>query len=343
MKRILTLAGAAFAVFAMAQVAAAQDYVLRLHQFLPPQATIPAKALKPWGDKVEADSSRRIKIEYYPSMQLGGAPPALFDQAREGVVDLIWTVLGYTPGRFPVSEAFELPFMVTTAEATSRAFHEFVEKNAMDEFKEVKPIVFHTHGPGLLHVRGKGVHKLEDMQGLKLRGPTRVITALLSEMGATAIGMPVPAVPEALSKGVIDGVAIPWEVTLPLKIAELTDVHTDFSGSHGLYTATFVFAMNLDSYNKLPDDLKKVIDDNSGPEVAALFGAAMDEDDKVGLAVAVKANDEIVMLDETEKARWVAASQPVIDTWIGQMNEKGRDGAGLVAEAQALIAKYSTE
>src|SRR3546814_15642663 len=89
----------------------------------------------------------------------------------DGLVDLIWTVLGYTPGRFPKSEAFELPFIVTTAEATSRAFHEYVLANAMDEFEDVHPIVLHTHGPGLLHVRGKAVRSLEDMVGLKIRTP----------------------------------------------------------------------------------------------------------------------------------------------------------------------------
>src|SRR3546814_6742347 len=129
-------------------------------------------------------------------MQLGGAPPALYDQARDGVVDLIWTVLGYTPGRFPKSEAFELPFMVTTAEATSRAFHEYVLANAMDEFEDVHPIVLHTHGPGLLHVRGKAVRSLKDMAGLKIRTPTRVAAGMLAAFGAPPLGMPVPQVPE---------------------------------------------------------------------------------------------------------------------------------------------------
>ena len=324
-------------------VARAQNVTLRLHQMLPPQAAIPAKAITPWIEKVEAESDGRIKVEHYPSMQLGGAPPSLYDQARDGVVDMIWTVLGYTPGRYPKSEAFELPFFVTTGEATSRAFHEYATRNAMDEFPGVKVIALHTHGPGLLHVRGQGVHSLDDMQGLKLRGPTRMITGLMETLGATAIGMPVPAVPESLSKGVIDGVAIPWEVTLPLKISELTDTHTEFSGSHGLYTATFIFAMNQASYDALPDDLKQVIDDNSGPDVAAAFGRAMDETDVVGRQKALDAGNEIIVLDETETKRWQEASAVVVDEWIAEMDAKGIDGRRLVEEAQTLIAQYSGE
>ena len=319
----------------------AQDVTLRLHQMLPLQAAIPARALTPWIEKVERESAGRIKVEHYPSMQLGGAPPALFDQARDGVVDLIWTVLGYTPGRFPKSEAFELPFMVTTAEATSRAFHEYVLANAMEEFKDVHPIALHTHGPGLLHVKGKGVQALEDMRGLKIRTPTRVAAGMLSNFGATPVGMPVPAVPEALAKGVIDGVAIPWEVTLPLKIAELVNTHTDFSGDHGLYTSTFIFAMNKDSYDRLPADLKQVIDANSGPDVAALFGRAMDEVDVIGRNAAVKAGNTLITLDPAETARWQEVARKTTEDWIAEMNGKGIDGAALVADARQRIEKYS--
>jgi TRAP-type C4-dicarboxylate transport system substrate-binding protein len=335
------LALALAAALAAPPGAAAQEVTLRLHQMLPPQAAIPAKALTPWIAKVEQQSGGRIKVEHYPSMQLGGAPPALYDQAKDGVVDLIWTVLGYTPGRFPRSEAFELPFMVTLAEPTSRAFHEYVLANAMDEFKDVHPIALHTHGPGLLHVRGDGVRSLDDMAGLKIRTPTRVAAGMLSAFGATPVGMPVPQVPESLSKGVIDGVAIPWEVTLPLKIAELVNTHTAFSGRHGLYTSTFIFAMNRDSYAALPDDLKKVIDDNSGPEVAALFGRAMDEVDVTGRAVAEKAGNTLVTLDAAETARWQEAARQTTESWIAEMSGKGIDGAALVEDARRRIEKYS--
>lgn len=334
---------AALAVFAVvaALPAVAQEFTLRVHQFLPAQATIPARAIAPWAQKVEAESAGRIRIELYPSMQLGGKPPALFDQAKDGVVDIIWTVLGYTPGRFPRTEAFELPFMATSAEPSSRAFQAFVEANAMDEFQGVKLICVHTHGPGLIHAKGEGVRKLEDMKGLKLRGPSRVINGMLERLGATSIGMPVPAVPEALSKGVIDGTVIPWEVTLPLKVPELVDTHTMLSGRHGLYTATFAFVMNLDAYNRLPDDLRKVIDDNSGMEVAALFGQAMDAGDARGLEVAGKTDNAIVTLDAAETARWVEAAGPVIDAWVEEMNGKGFDGRGLLMKARALVEQYS--
>ena len=146
------------------QSAGAADVTLRFHQMLPPQATIPALAIKPWAEKVEKESGGRIKVQLFPSMQLGGKPPELFDQAKDGVIDLTWTVLGYTPGRFPKSEVFELPFSSGLAEPASRAFQEFVEKHAMDEYKDVKLIGVHVHGPGLFHSLTP-ITKLEDLKG----------------------------------------------------------------------------------------------------------------------------------------------------------------------------------
>ncbi|NWF46537.1 TRAP transporter substrate-binding protein [Hydrogenophaga sp. D2P1] len=337
---LAALAAAAASTLFAGTASAQQTMTLRLHQMLPPQATIPAKAIVPWAQKVEAESGGRIKIQLFHAMQLGGAPPQLFDQARDGVVDITWTVLGYTPGRFNKSEVFELPFMSGSAEQSSRAFQEYVEKFAADEFKDVKLIAVHTHGPGLFHTKAP-VTGLESLRGMKVRGGSRIINNMLTKLGANPVGMPVPAVTEALSKGVIDGTTIPWEVTPALKVSELVKNHTTFAGQQGLYTQTFAFSMNRSAYDKLPADLKKVIDNNSGIETAAMFGRAMDEGDKVGRAIAEKAGNNIVALDVAETQRWRRTAGTVETDWVNEMKGKNIDGAKLASEARALIAKYS--
>ena len=332
----LALAGliAAFA----GGTALAQEVTLRVHQFLPAQATIPALVLKPWADKVTAESNGRIKVEMYPSMQLGGSPPELFDQARDGVADIVWTVLGYTPGRFPKAETFELPFIMTDAVSTSKAFQAFVEKDDMDEFSEVHLLAVHTHGPGLFHTKDP-VNKLEDLAGMKIRGGSRIINQLLEKLGATPVGMPVPAIPEALSKGVIDGATVPWEVTLPLRIAELVKNHTGFSGDNGLYTQTFAIVMNKDVYDAMPDDLKTIVDDNSGMKLATMAGEAMEKNDAVGLKKAKDAGNNIVTLGPDETQRFKDAAEPVIADWIAQ----GGGRQQLLDDAKMLIARYTDE
>jgi len=330
----------AVAALATAGTAMAQTVTLRLHQMLPPQATIPARAIVPWAQKVEAESGGKIKVQLFHAMQLGGAPPQLFDQAKDGVVDLTWTVLGYTPGRFPKTEVFELPFMSSSAESSSKALQEYVEKFAADEFKDVKLIAVHTHGPGLFHTK-QPVTGLESLRGMKIRGGSRIINNMLTKLGATPVGMPVPAVTEALSKGVIDGTTIPWEVTPSLKVTELVKNHTTFAGKEGLYTQTFAFSMNKASYEKLPPDLKKVIDNNSGQVAAALFGKAMDDGDKAGREIAVKAGNKITELELAEVQRWKRTASTVETDWVNEVKAKGIDGAKLASEARALIAKYN--
>jgi TRAP-type transport system periplasmic protein len=161
-------------------------------------------------------------------------------------------------------EVFDLPFIATNGEQTSRAAWEFYEAARPGRVRRRQGHRRAHPRPGLIHAKGEGVRSLDDMQGLNLRGPTRMITRLLERLGATPVGMPVPQVPESLSRGVIDGAVIPWEVTRPLRVAELVDTHTGFSGDRSLYVTPFVFAMNRQAYDNLPDDLKEVIDANSG-------------------------------------------------------------------------------
>ena len=338
-KAFLGALGAA-ATMALAPSAFAQTITLRFHQFLPPQAPIPSKAIAPWAEKIEKDSGGRIKVQQFAAMQLGGRPPELFDQAKDGVVDIIWTVLGYTPGRFPKAEVFELPFMTGSAEASSRAYQAYVEKHAMDEFKDVKLIAVHTHGPGLFHSKDP-IAKLEDLKGMKVRGGSRIINIMLEQLGATPVGLPVPQVGEALSKGVISSTTIPWEVVPALKVHQIVKNHTGFSGDKGLYTQTFGVVMNKAKYDALPPDLKKVIDDNSGAATAALFGRAMDEGDKGGVALAQQAGNQIVTLDAAETARWQRAAAGVRDAWFKEVGAKGIDGPKLLADAEALIAQHA--
>lgn len=321
--------------------ALAQEVTLRFHQFLPPQGTVPSKAILPWAKKVEEDSKGRIKVQMFSSMQLGGTPPQLFDQARDGVVDIVWTLQGYTPGRFPKTEVFELPFMAgLSAEQTSRALWDYAQKNAMDEYKDVHVLAFHTHGPGLFHTK-QPVTGLESLRGMKIRGGTRIVNSMLTKLGATPVGMPVPAVTEALSKGVLDGTTIPWEVAPALKVQELVKNHTTFAGDRALYVTTFVVAMNKGAYSKLPADLKKVIDDNSGAEMGAMFARSMDEGDVRGRDLAVKAGNNIVALDAAETQRWRTAAASVESDWVNDVKSKGIDGAKLAAEAREAIARYA--
>lgn len=341
-RKFLSLAGTAVAAPAIMRVSAAnaQEVTLKLHHFLPAVSNPHSKFLKPWADKVGTDSGGRIKIDIFPSMQLGGTPPQLFDQARDGVADLVWTVTGYTPGRFPKIEAFELPFVVNKrATVNSRAIQEYAQTNLQDEFKEVRPICFWAHDHGLIHA-SKKVATLDDLKGLKLRFPTRLAGEALKALGANAIGMPVPQVPEAIAQRVIDGAVVPWEVVPALKLQELVKFHTEIPGSPTLYTTPFILAMNKAKYDSLPADLKAVIDKNSGMGTAAIAGGVWDEQARIVSDMVAKRGNTITVIEQAEADKWRKATEPVTEAWLKSMKDKNIDGGKLLENAKALLAKY---
>ncbi|MEY4284686.1 MAG: hypothetical protein RL111_1361 [Pseudomonadota bacterium] len=341
-RRTLLKSSAAAALATPALGAFAQQVVtLKFHTFMAPQSGVWLTMHKPWMEKVEKESGGRIKFEAYPAMQLGGTPVQLYDQAKDGVVDIVWTLPGNTAGRFPRVEVFELPFMMNNAEATSKAYWEYVNTVAQDEFKDTHVIALHVHGPGMFHTADKQIKTVNDLKGMKLRAPTRQVTKLLSAVGASPVGMPLPQIPDALSKGTITGCVIPWEVVPSVKVHELTKFHSEFpANAPALYTTTFVMAMNKAKYESLPPDLKKVIDNNSGMAASAWLGKTQQGNDPASRKIAADRGNTIYSITAADAAEFEKRSSQVDDEWVADMNKRGYDGKKLLETAKALIAKH---
>lgn len=321
---------------------AAQSVTLKFHTFMAPTSNVWLNMHMAWMKKVEKDSNGRIKFEAYPAMQLGGTPVQLYDQARDGVVDVVWTLPGNTAGRFPRVEVFELPFIMSNAEATSKAYWEYVQTMAPDEFKETHVLALQVHGPGVIHTTDKQVKSVNDMRRLKLRAPTRQVTKLLAALGSIPVGMPLPQIPDALSKGTIEGCVIPWEVVPAVKVDELTKYHAEFDPAGGaLYTTTFVMCMNKPKYESLSPENKKVIDANSGMATSGWLGKVQQAGDAPGRASAVKHNDVIYTVDAKEAQEFRRRALPIEAEWAEDMNKRGYDGRKLLQTAKALIEKHT--
>ncbi len=323
-----------------AQAEESQEVVLKVHHFLSPKATQQRLLLQPWCDKLAKDSNDKLKCQIYPAMQLGGSPPQLYDQARDGVADVIFTLAGYSSNRFPRLEVFDLPFMMTNAEATSLAAWDYYENFDKDEFADTHLLSLNVHGPGNIYTVSKKVATLADLKGLKLRAPTRQTNKMLAMMGATPVGMPVPAVPDAISKGVIDGAIVPYEVAPAIKLNELVKYVAETDRSYNaLYTTVFVLTMNKAKYNSLPADLKKVLDANSGRVLSGQFGRAMIEGDIPGKEKVVGSGVEVQIIPKAELENWKKAVAEVDDNWVKDVTAKGIDGSRLIREARELIQK----
>ena len=344
-RTLVAMASAVGMAFGVAGNANAADVTLKLHHLLGPKSPAQTQMLEPWAKRVEDASGGKIKIDIYPSMSLGGKPPQLVGQVRDGVVDIIWTVLGYTAGQFPRTEVFELPFIHTNnLVATNLAMREMLQNGMLaEEFKDMHVITLHVHAGQAFHMVDTPVRTPEDLKGKKMRIPSRTGAWILEALGANPVGMPVPDLPQALSKKVVDGALIPFEIVRPLKIQELTKYQTEGEGRTRFGTTTFVIAMNTAKYESLPDDLKKAIDDNSGVEFSKEVGRIWTQSEVGGLEALKEAGNEVIELDQDQIAAFRQQLEPVTDRWIADVESKGIDGRALVETARATIAKYANE
>jgi TRAP-type transport system periplasmic protein len=343
-RTFLTSIAAAVAAPAVQRMAYADtaQVSLKLHHFFSSVSAVHGQFLVPWARKVEAESRGRIRIDIFPSMQLGGAPAQLFDHARDGLADIVWAVPGNTPGRFAKIEAFELPFIAShRALVNSKALQEFATVNLMDEFREVRPLAFSCRDRGVLHA-GRAIRAIDDVKGLRLHVANRVAGDTVQALGARAVNVPIPQVPMAITGRVIDGCLDPWDVVPILRLNDSFKAHTDFA-DFALSTMTFVLAMNKASYDRLPRDLKIVIDNNAGQAAAGMAGAMWDAEAKAVAQGARDRGDPITVLTSEDLAPWRKSTEPVVATWVKQMKERKIDGAKLMTHARAMLAKYANE
>ncbi|MCY3879520.1 MAG: TRAP transporter substrate-binding protein [Rhodobacteraceae bacterium] len=338
---ICALGGAALAVTSLS--ASAQEHVFKLHHLLSAKAPAQTRMLEPWAKQVEMNSGGKVKIEIYPAMTLGGRPPELISQARDGVVDIVWTVNGYTPGLFPRTEVMELPFVyVNDAVAANLSLYDMFESDLRQEYDGVEVMFLHVHAGQGIHMAEKLVRSPSDMEGLTMRIPTRTGAWIIEALGASPVSMPVPDLPGALQKGVVDGAFIPWEIIPPLKIQENTRYQIEGIDQTRFGTTTFQVSMNKARWDSLPADIQQAFKDASGRDWWAEVGRIWTGADDFGIKLAVDSGNEHIVLSEVETEAFRVALEPVVDRWVEEVTANNIDGAGLVQKARELIAKNSS-
>jgi len=343
MKKILLGVGiTALSILGFSATVMAAEHEFKLHHFLSPKAPAHTKMLAPWAERIEKASDGRIKITIYPSMSLGGKPPQLPRQVRDGIVDMAWMVNAYAGGSFPRTEVFELPGVHQgDSAAVNLAMQEMYADYLAADFKKLVPMFQHVHGGQALHMVDKEVRSPEDMKGLKIRIPSRTGAWVLESLGASPVKTSVGEIPVALSKKVVDGALIPFEIIPPLKIQEQTQYQIEGPDGKRFGTTSFQVSMNAERWNSLPADIQQIFLDNSGPEWHREIGTIWDGAEKGGLAVATKSGNTHVQLTEAEWAAFEVVMAPIVERWIEEMEGKGIKGRELYEKAQELVAKHS--
>jgi TRAP-type C4-dicarboxylate transport system substrate-binding protein len=343
-RTLLASAAAVMAAPAVLRLARADapPVVLKLHHFMSSVSSAHDKFIVPWARKVQADSDGRIRIDIFPSMQLGGAPAHLFDQARDGDVDIVWTAPALMPGRFPKIEMFDLPFVSSRrALVSSKALADFAVVSLKDEFHEVRPLCFSCTDRGVMHAN-QPIRTVEDIKDLKIHVQSRWAGEALHQLGAQPVPMPPGQLPAAINQHVVDGCLDPWHLAPALRLNDVLKMHTEFSDTSPSST-TFVLAMNSEAYDRLPRDLKAVIDSNSGQAAASMAGAMWDIEAASVADSVVRNGDSIVTLLPEAVAHWRRLTEPVLEKWLKEMRDQKAEGGKLLAAAHTLMLKYVNE
>ena len=289
----------------------------------------------PWARMIEEKSKGRLKVTIYPGSTLG-KPADHFDMVKDGIADMGFTTPGYTPGRFPLIAATELPLLFKSSQGGSLAVMSIFDKYFKAEFKDVKVLWFWVHPPGHFHFARKPVHKLEDLAGLKIRAATPMLTTMVKTLGAIPVSIPAPDTYTALERGTVDGTIFPWEAISSFKLAEVLRHHAAI----GLYVAPLFTMMNQRKYDSLPPDLRKVIDDLSGTWGAEFNGKVWDQNELVGIDAIKKAGATIYTVPPEERQRWAAKLKPVEEEWVKSMETRGLPARQLLVDLREAIKKY---
>ncbi|WP_416559025.1 TRAP transporter substrate-binding protein [Limnohabitans sp. yimb22184] len=335
MKKTL-ISMAAVALTSLAGVTQAQT-VLTVSSWLPPTHTA-SMAQKEWCDLLTENTKGRIKCNILPR---GVTPaPGTYDAVKNGLADLSYTVHGYTPGRFVMTQMTELPFLGNSAETISVALSRVSSKHPefAAEHQGVKVLTLFSHGPGIVFNTKRAIAKTDDLSGLKFRVGGGMVNDMSKALGMNVTLKPAPDSYELLSSGVMDGTLFPAESTESFRIDKIIKHATTFPG--GLYNTSFVFMMNQAKYDKLSPEDKKAVDAISGETAARIFGRGWDKVDRRAFGLMQANGVQVTKADAKFVAEIKAKTAPLEQGWIKAAEDKGlKNAAKVLSEFRAEIAK----
>jgi len=338
MKRTFTFAAGLFAT-ALVWTPAHSQTTLTASSWVPPRHPLTADILVPWTKAVEKATQGRVKFQVLPKAPVKA--PQTFDAVKDGIVDVSYTVHGYTPGRFVLTKMTEFGFLGDSAESISVAYQRMYAKHLakFDEHKGVKVIAVFSHGPGHMYTTKTRLDSLADLAGMKIRVGGGVVNDVTKALGANPLLKPASQSFEILNSGVADGIFFPGESIAGFKLTGVIRYANLVPG--GLYNVSFVMMMNPAKFAALPKQDRDAIDKVSGDYFTHLAGKAWDAADRAGIAAMKKAGIDVKTASPAMVAAMKAKTDPIELAWYREIKGMGLDGAALMKEFRAEIEKAS--
>jgi TRAP-type C4-dicarboxylate transport system substrate-binding protein len=311
---------------------AAQEIKLTYANF-PPAQTFPSVQMERWAKEVEKRTNGKVKVQTFPG---GTLLPAknIFDGVISGTADIGNFAMSYQPGRFPVSEAVDLPLGFQSAKVASLVLYDLIEKYRPKEFEKVKIITLFTCPPNDL-MTSKPVRSLADLKGMELR-VSGTGAEVIKRLGGIPIAMPMSDTPEAIQKGIVKGIVSSLETLKDFNYA----AYCPYATEANLFVVSFAVVMNREKWESLPADVKKVIDDMRR-EQAEWTGDYVDRHVRESLAWSKdKYNHQVFQLSQKDRMETQKLVQPMLDEYVKRTEAQGVPGKKIVGDAQQLKKKY---
>jgi TRAP-type C4-dicarboxylate transport system substrate-binding protein len=330
---------AVLAAATICQSAQAQQITLKFSHFVPATHGMQTDFIEPWAKALSEKTGGKVKVDIHAANSAFGNTARQADQVKAGATDIALGLRGIPRGRFERTSIFELPFVVGDAYSGSKAVWDLYKDGTLKpDYEGLKVLALMTHHGGLIHTRSKPVRSLEDLKGLRLRTPSDTVSAMLSFLGASPVGLPPGQIYENMQKNVIDGLVTVWDLVSWSKLNELVKFHTDAR----MYTAVFYVVMDQKRFDALPPDVQKAIDELSGDALVAQFGPWWDKWDADGLADAKARGNQIIPVSDEQRGQWRQQLQPMIDDYLADLERKGiKDARAIYEKAQARVAAHA--
>lgn len=330
LQKIIKACALAGAVALSAGAARAETITLKLSHFVPPQHAF-HKWVVGWTQKIEKESGGRLKFEIYPNGQLVGPPNRQFDAARNGITDIAFCLHGVTPGRYPMTELANLPFIWPSDGANlpemAKRMTELAPKYLAAEHKGLHILFMSMANPVVLYSK-EPIRTLADYKGKKIRYASITNKQMLEALGASPMLIPPQESQDALAKGIAEGATFPHEAGLAYDLASV--VH--YAIEPPMASATFALVMNPAKYNSLPPDLRAILDKESGVAGAESFGRAWQAQEKFARNLEItKKGLQIITLPDSEVAKMKKLAQPIIDKAIADLEKQGKPAREFLA------------
>lgn len=329
------LAGASL-IAAPAVVRGQTVYNLKLGHFISPKH-IMSVYLQNWVDELKAKSNGQLNITIFPANVMGPVQNYA-DYARTGVADITWFLHGATPGRFPLTEIIQLPYMAGSAEIGTKVLNDpEVAKLLAPEYRGMKVLYLLTHQPGGLHTTRKPVRSVDDIKGMRIRFASVIIKSFIAALGGTPVGVPPSGIADALQKNTIDGCFVDYGgAHTAFRLGGLVKYTTELYG----YVSSFGVVMNPNSYAKLPPDLQKLIDETTLPRIEQV-GKLWDSADAPGKAYLVSEGDTPIVLSKEQDALFKKIGAEDTSRVLAELDKKGLPATKVHAAMKAAADKYA--